>query len=395
MAGPAWWSVVARLPVYLMSLAMVLLVREQGGSYAQSGTVAAAYTVCMAVGSPLIARRADRAGPRAVLIGTGLVHPSALAVLVWATEPGGWAQPAMAGLAGLALPPANSVMRSLWARLPLADDERQLAYLWEALLTEVLVIGAPLLLAGLMLAGSAGLALTAAAVTGGAGALGLAFTRAAAGGVRPAPADADDAPAPGVLGPLRNPALLALTAIMATCAVPIGLMTLAIPAFVDAHGARAGTGLVYACWGVGSALGALCLGRAQSEVAVHRRFPRQVLGYALGTALPLLATSEGTLAVALALGSAPIALVSASEMTLVGAVAEERLLTEAFTWASLATVTGDALGQQMGGLLMAPLGPHGVFGAAFAVALAGAALAFACRGLLARGTRPVPAEAVA
>ncbi|MCK7623767.1 MFS transporter [Streptomyces sp. RS10V-4] len=387
----------ARLPVYLMSLAMVLLVREQGGSYAQSGTVAAAYTVCMAVGGPLIARRADRSGPRAVLLVTGLVHPAALAVLVWATAPGSWAQPAVAGVAGLALPPANSVMRSLWARLPLADGERELAYLWEALLTEVLVITAPLLLAGLMLAGSAGLALTAAAAAGGAGALGLACTRAAGGGRRPAADRAADGRASVVLGPLRNPALLALTAIMATCALPIGLMTLAIPAFVDAHGARGGTGVVYACWGVGSAAGALWLGRGQAGVAVYRRFPRQVLGYALGTALPLLATSEVALGLALAVGGAPIALVSASEMTLVGAVSEERQLTEAFTWASLATVAGDALGQQAGGLLMAPLGPRGVFAAAFAVALAGAGLAFACRGLLTRGVRPatVSAEAVA
>ncbi|MFD0385334.1 hypothetical protein ACFQ2B_32880 [Streptomyces stramineus] len=36
---------------------------------------------------------------------------------------------------------------------------------------------------------------------------------------------------------------------------------------------------------------------------------------------------------------------------------------------------------------MEPAGPHGVFAAAFAVALAGAGLAFACRGLLGRGAR--------
>ncbi|MFD0385333.1 hypothetical protein ACFQ2B_32875 [Streptomyces stramineus] len=52
---------------------------------------------------------------------------------------------------------------------------------------------------------------------------------------------------------------------------------------------------------------------------------------------------------ALAVGSAPIALVSASEMTLVSTVADSRSLTEAFTWAMLATVAGDALGQQAGG----------------------------------------------
>ncbi|MEV6670033.1 MFS transporter [Streptomyces sp. NPDC051162] len=390
VAGPAWWSVVARMPVYLLSLAVVLVVREQGGGYAQAGLVAALCTIGMAVGSPLIARLVDRGGMRPVLVATGLLHPSALGALVWATRPGGWAQSAVAVVAGVALPPANACMRSLWARLPLHDEEREIAYLWEALLTEVLVIGAPLMLAGLMLAGSAGLALTTVAAVGGAGALGLALTRlpegtGRAGGERPGGAPR------GLLGPLREVPMLALMSIMAVCSVPIGLMTLAIPAFVDEHGGRGSTGVVYACWGVGSAVGALWLGRSQSEVAAHRRFPWLVLAFAVGTALPLPATSPTALAVALAVGSAPIALVSASEMTLVSTVADSGLLTEAFTWASLATVVGDAVGQQAGGLLIAPVGPHGVFAVASGVALAGAGLAFACRGVLAHGAA-VPAE---
>ncbi|MFD0385331.1 MFS transporter [Streptomyces stramineus] len=143
VAGPAWWSVVSRLPVYLASLALILVVREQGGSYAQAGLAAALYTGGMALGSPLVARRVDRKGRRPVLLATGICYPAALALFTWATEPGGWAQPATAVLAGLSLPPANACMRSLWARLPLSDDDREIAYLWEALLTEVLVIGAP------------------------------------------------------------------------------------------------------------------------------------------------------------------------------------------------------------------------------------------------------------
>lgn len=397
VAGPAWWSVVSRLPVYLMSLAMVLVVREQGGSYAQAGLISALYTVGMALGSPLIARRVDRRGRRAVLVLTGVGYPAALAALVWATEPGDWAQPVLAVLAGIALPPANACMRSLWARLPLRDDERETAYLWEALLTEVLVIGAPLMLAALMLTGSAGAALTTVSVIGGVGAIGLAFTRV--------PADADDRTATpgetgdatgrgGLLGPLRSSPMLALTAVMALSAVPIGLMTLAIPAFVDDHGSQDSTGLVYACWGIGSALGAVWLGRSQSEVAVHLRFPRLVLAFAVGTGLPLLATSQLTLALALAVGSVPIALVSASEMSLVSLLADSGSLTEAFTWASLATVVGDALGQQAGGLLMDPAGPRGVFAAAFGTSLVAAVVAFACRGLMARTAAVhVPTEA--
>ncbi|MEV0522799.1 MFS transporter [Streptomyces sp. NPDC050439] len=399
IAGPAWWSVVSRLPVYLMSLAMVLLVREQGGSYAQAGLVSALYTVGMALGSPLIARRVDRHGRRTVLLLTGVGYPAALTALVWATEPGDWAQPALAVLAGIALPPANACMRSLWARLPLRDDERETAYLWEALLTEVLVIGAPLMLAGLMLTGSAGAALTTVSVIGGIGAIGLAFTRVPAEvdgeTATPGKDDAGDGTGRGgLLGPLRSSPMLALTAVMALSAVPVGLMTLAIPAFVDEHGSRGSTGLVYACWGIGSALGALWLGRSQSEVAVHLRFPRLVLAFAVGTGLPLLATSQLTLALALAVGSVPIALVSASEMSLVSLLADSGSLTEAFTWASLATVVGDALGQQAGGLLMEPAGPRGVFAAAFGTALAAALVAFACRGLMGRTTAVrVPTEA--
>ncbi|MEU5426165.1 MFS transporter [Streptomyces olivoreticuli] len=388
VAGPAWWSVTARLPVYLMSLAMVLAIREQGGGYARAGLVAALYTAGMALGGPLVARCVDRVGQRPVLLATGLLHPSALAALVWATGPRSWAQPAVAFAAGTVLPPANACMRSLWARLPLSDEERETAYLWEALLTEVLVIGAPLMLAGLMLSGSAGRALTGVAVVGGVGALGLALTPLPPGtqGIREEGGqDGNGAGPSGLLGPLRAPAMLSLAMVMAVCSMPIGLMTLAIPAFVDEHGTVGSTGVVYACWGVGSAAGALWLGRSQSEVAAHRRFPWLVLAFAAGTALPLFASSPLALAVALAVGSAPIALVSATEMKLVSMVVDTRLLTEAFTWASLATVVGDAVGQQVGGLLMDPVGPRGVFAAASVMALAGAALAFACRGQLGRG----------
>ncbi|MFI8083366.1 MFS transporter [Kitasatospora sp. NPDC086009] len=438
VAGPAWWSVVSRLPVYLMSLALVLTVREQGGGYAQAGLVAALYTLGMALGSPLIARHLDRRGRAAVLTATAVAYPAALTVLVWFTHPGGWAQPAAAVVAGAVLPPANACMRSLWARLPLREEERETAYLWEALLTEVLVISAPLMLAALMLVGSAGLALTTVAVIGGLGTLGLAHTRLPVGtetavteaagtetavtggrgseaagtegpgaaGTRadgagtahqdtgPSRSPAADGPADRsdprrLLGPLREPALLALTAVMALSAVPIGLLTLAIPAFVDRHGAPGGAGVVYACWGVGSAVGALWLGRSQSELAPQTRFPRLLLAYALGTGLTLLAGSQLGLALALAVGSAPIALVSATEMTLVSTIADGRSLAEAFTWASLATVLGDALGQQAGGLLMDPLGPRAVFAVATGTALAAAALAFACRGLLTRRAAPM------
>lgn len=402
VAGAAGWSVVCRLPVYLMSLALVLVVREQGGSYAQAGLVSALYAVGMAVGGPFIARRMDRTNPRNALLLTGLVYPSALTALVWWTEPATPGQLVLALTAGVALPPGNACMRSLWARIPLAEDERETAYLWEALLAELLITSAPLIFAVLMVTGSARTALTTVAVVGGVGAVGLGTTRllrtrTAGDGATPPDAAEDGTPADsaarGVLGPISNTGMPALLLVMAAASVPVGLMTLAIPAFVDEQGSPGHTGVVYACWGIGSAIGALLLGRSQSERPVHRRFPWLLLAYAGGTALPLLATSEVALALTLAVGSAPIALVSASEMSLVSRLADSDKAAEAFTWASLATVIGDALGQQIGGLLVEPLAARGVFAVAAIVSLAASAGAFAFRGLFAGEPRPAPAPA--
>ncbi|MGW2555094.1 MFS transporter [Streptomyces sp. NPDC001635] len=387
VARPVMWSVVSRLPVYLVSLALILVVREQGGSYPQAGLVSALYTVGMALGSPLIARRMDRAGPRTVLLTTGLVYPAALATLAWATDPVSPAQLALAVLAGIALPPANAFMRTLWARLPLTNEERDTAYLWEATLTELLIIGAPLIFAGVMTAGSAAEALTMVAAMGGAGAIGLAFTpfpRA-----RPDEASRTLPQAPRqVWGPLADQDVRALILVVGVASVPIGLMTLAIPALVSDFGSPGTTGVVYACWGVGSAIGALALGRTQSARPAHERLPRLLLMYAAGAALPVVATSEQTLGLALAVGGTPIALVSACEMTLISRLADPQQQAETFTWVSLATVTGDAVGQQTAGLLVDPLGARTVFPVAAGLCLAAMTAAFAFRGRFAHPTAP-------
>ncbi|MBV9022713.1 MAG: MFS transporter [Streptomycetaceae bacterium] len=378
VARPVGWSVVSRLPVYLVSLALILVVRDQGGSYPQAGLVSALYTVGMALGGPLIARRMDRAGPRTVLLTTGLAYPAALVTLVWGTGPAAPAQLELAVLAGIALPPASAFMRTLWARLPLTDEERDTAYLWEATLAELLVICAPLIFAGVMIVGSAEEALTVVAVVGGAGTIGLALTPFP----RTAPDDASRSSpqAPQrVWGPLADRDVRALILVVGVASVPIGLMTLAIPALVGDFGSPGATGVVYACWGVGSAVGALTLGHLQSTRPVHERFPRLLLVYAVGAALPVTATSELTLGLALAVGGAPIALVSACEMTLISRLADPQQQAETFTWLSLITVTGDAVGQQAAGLLIDPLGARTVFPVAACLCLAAMAAAFAFR----------------
>src|SRR5690349_1261396 len=60
----------ARLPMSVGPLGMLLLVEHSRGSYALAGLVTGAYAIGVAVGSPLWGRAMDRTGQRQVLIPT-------------------------------------------------------------------------------------------------------------------------------------------------------------------------------------------------------------------------------------------------------------------------------------------------------------------------------------
>ena len=143
------WSLLGRLPLGMAPLALLLLVRGEGGSYGAAGVVVAVYAVAVGVGAPIGGRQVDRTGPtpsfafapsctrcrrdrgRACRAGAGLV-----------------AIGAVAALAGLSLPPLSSAVRIVWPRLA-PDDLRSTAYALEATLQEIFFVGGPLLAAAL------------------------------------------------------------------------------------------------------------------------------------------------------------------------------------------------------------------------------------------------------
>ncbi len=66
------WGLLARMPVGMVALALILLVRGTGGSYADAGIVSAAEAIAAAAGAPIAGRLVDRRRPVAVLVGYGL-----------------------------------------------------------------------------------------------------------------------------------------------------------------------------------------------------------------------------------------------------------------------------------------------------------------------------------
>src|SRR3954447_25332800 len=165
-------ALLARLPIGIDSLAIVLFVRQTAGSYATAGLVSATFALGVGAGAPLSGRLIDRYGQRRVLVPLALVHAGGLALLVGLVLVG--APNAVVGpaalLAGLAIPPISATLRPLWGPM-LRDDPELLptAYALDSVLIEFVFVFGPLLtaVATALLSPVAALAAAAVLVVGG------------------------------------------------------------------------------------------------------------------------------------------------------------------------------------------------------------------------------------
>ncbi|MGZ5409518.1 MAG: MFS transporter, partial [Aeromicrobium sp.] len=140
-------GLIARLPLSMTGLGIVLVVSDRTGSYGLAGTVAAAYVLAAAVGAPAQGRVSDRAGQAAVLRVTGLVFATGITLMLLAIQ-ADWGTPWVhlcAVIAGIASPQAGSMVRARWAYV--LTDRRQLntAFALEAVIDEMVFIIGPVL----------------------------------------------------------------------------------------------------------------------------------------------------------------------------------------------------------------------------------------------------------
>jgi len=165
-------ALVARLPIGIDSLAIVLFLRDRTGSYATAGVVSAAFALGSGAGAPMSGRLIDRFGQRGVLVPLALVHTGGLAALVGlalASAPTALLLPA-ALLAGATIPPISATLRPLWG--PMLHDDPDLlptAYALDSVMIELVFVFGPLLTAAatVLLSPVAALALAAALLVGG------------------------------------------------------------------------------------------------------------------------------------------------------------------------------------------------------------------------------------
>ena len=372
-------TIVARLPIGINGLALVLFLRAEGTSFGVAGAAAGGLALGSAVGAPVAARLIDRLGVRVLLALAG-VHAAGLVTLValgFADAPGALLV-AVAAIAGSALPPISSVLRAGYPKLLV--DRRELvqsAFAVDSVLTEVIFIGGPLLTAALVWLVSAAAALVASAI---AAVLGTTWFLAALPGdaVERSGGDARR----NLAGALRSSGMRTLVATMFPVGFAAGAIEVALPAFAYDQGERHIAGVLIAIWSVGSAAGGLVYGARPRRRALSHVHLLAACALPVVFAVLVVASSPLVMALLLIPAGVPIAPLIATRNEIAGNVAPPGARTEAYTWPLTALVSGVALGAAVSGALADGPGWRASVVAAAGAAAFGAVLALARRATL-------------
>jgi MFS family permease len=365
----------ARMPIGMMSLSMLMHLREISGSFAFAGGMVGTYLVAMACTAPIQGRLVDRYGPRGVLALTGIVHPSALGVLLFAAplQLPLAAIASFAILAGAFVTPISVLTRTLWRHRFDDARERRTAFAIDTVLIEINFTIGPALIGLVLLLGKPVDAFAITWVAAACAAPLFVFSGAARYWRHAADEDRH------LLGPLTNRRLLIVYATSAALTFAFGMLEVGYPGFAAHAGTIALGGALLATCSIGSASGGLVYGGLHFTLQLERQLPRLLVAFGVLLGAHAFAHSPwvlGVLAFGAGLTIAPALTVLS---LLVTQQAPARYATEAFTWMSTCIVVGVGAGMAVGGQLVEAVGPWAAFGCGGAASLIAAFIAFPLR----------------
>lgn len=366
-------SVIGRLPIGILGLAILLATQTSSGSFGLAGAVAACYLAGLAAMAPVLGRIIDRTGPARVLRICVLVFPTTLVTLVVALQLDAplWTAFALAALAGASFPPITVTLRTFLRQRLIEEAQLATAYSLESVLIEIIFIVGPMLVALFVAYLSASAAVLFAAGTGLVGT--LLFLRS------PVLAHwrIEARRAPSLLGPLAVRGFPPLLVVIFAYSIAFGLLEIGVTAFAAQAGMPALAGLILGLMSVGSAAGGLAYGSRSWRMHLPEQFALMLLLMGLGIAgLSVVGNAALFTVVGIAAGvvMAPALII---QSMLVARTAPAQFATEAFTWSTSCLLTGVGLGLATGGLLLEHANPAAVFVAGGAVSAGAAVLAYA------------------
>ncbi len=342
-------GLLARLPISMLGIGIVLLVETTYGSYGQAGLIAAAYALVSALCSPLLGRAVDRYGQARVMRPAIAVHVLAIVTLVvLASAAAPLALVAVAAVVmGATVGSVGALVRARWAHV-LGGRRLSTAFSLESVLDEVVFATGPVIVTVLATAvwPPAGLLVAAVAVAAGGGVL------LAQRSTEPPPTRARPARGTAVL---TSPGMPLVVVVFVAAGAVFGSVEVVTVAYTDQRGAGWSAGVVLALYAVGSLLAGLAYGIVDWRAGAGRRFAVGAMGFAAGVGLLALVRSFDALdSVPVVAGLLFVAGFAISPMliagtALVGELVAPSRLTEGLTWVSTSLGLGVAAGAALAG----------------------------------------------
>ncbi|KGM11171.1 MFS transporter [Cellulomonas bogoriensis] len=347
----------ARLPMAMTGIALVLMVSEVYGSYGLAGRVSAVYVLTHAFCAPQLSRLVDRHGQARVMRPAFAVTAIGLTGLLVTTALEG-PTPALyasAVVAGSTMGSVGAMVRARWSHL--LHDPRQLhtAYSLESALDELLFVLGPVLATVLATGVTPTAALVLPLLALGAG--GMLFLGQRSTEPPPSP------PAPGSRSrsAIRHRGMGVLAVTFVGMGAVLGATDVATVAFAREQGSPAAAGPVLAVFALGSLLAGLGYGARHWRSPLWVRFTVGMLALAGGASLFLLVTSLPVLAAVMFVTGLAIAPTLITGNALVRHLVPHAQLTEGLAWVGTALGVGVSFGASIAGSWVDGQGSTGGF----------------------------------
>jgi MFS family permease len=381
---PVLTSLLARMPIAMVGLALLLYVQRETDSFTIAGFVSAGTLVGVAMGAVAQGRIMDRLGPTRPMLVTSTMFVAAVVAEITAIET---TQPTavlvvLGWVIGVTEPMIGSASRALWTHLVPVGPVRNAAFAYEAISLEVFFILGPAL-AGVLAAtpwAGTGLVVSAACMT--TGAVGFALTKVVRG-VQPAQSGSST-----LLGALATPGMRTVALAALGFGVTIGFVEVAVPAAATKAGHAALGGVMLAAWSLTSVFFGVYYAAHPWPRRMNLRLPFLLGVFSLLIAPLAIPSSLLGLALLSLVAGMWITPQATTHSTSIDVVAPAGTATEAFGWVVTSVTLGLATGQSISGYLVEHVGVWSSFVAASGAGLVIAALVWLRRHTLTEQRSP-------
>lgn len=364
-------GLVARLPISMVGLGIVLLAEHETGSYGFAGSVSAVALIANALFAIPQGRLIDRVGQSRVLPvvitlwGAGLALAMGSLSWDWPT----WSTYLLAAVAGASLPSVGTCVRARWSH-ELAEQPERLhtAFSFEAVADEAVFLVGPIAVT-LLATGVHPLAgLASALVAGTLGTFAFAAQRATEPPVH------DDRAADGVRAarpPMPWSVIVPLTVVSVALGVLFGAAEVVTVAFAEEEGRKSAAGFLLAIWAFGSLLAGIVSGAVAWRRGPLFRLRVGALGMLVAMAPLPFVPSLTVMAVVLLVGGLAISPTLIATMSLAEQQLPTSRMTEGMAFIQTGLAAGLAPGAAVAGVLIDAEGAS----PAYLVCVVGGALA--------------------